>query len=101
MKIRFQSMHVPCEFDAMQLNAVCYAIERFGDGCHPQPNAETISDFGFRYVLRCTAKLATSTSHESVWTIAAFEALDKIKNAVNHNRAVRKFTDEGFKEMIT
>jgi hypothetical protein len=99
MKIRFQTMHVPCDFTDGQIETVCYAIERFGNGDHPRPDIKTLPHFGFRYVIQCLIKLATSKTHEEVWTDSALSALDIVRNAVNHNRAVRNYTNDGHREM--
>lgn len=76
-----QSLEIPFGFTDKETDAICYAIVRFGDGAHPMPDESTLQDFGFRYVLRCTTRLAVSPLHEDEWTEAALAALDKIKNA--------------------
>lgn len=83
MEIRFQSMSRPCELTNSQLDAVCYAINQYGDGDHPCASSKTISYFGIRYVIRCTTKLATDTDS---WRQAlALAALDVIRYAVYNN----------------
>ena len=100
MNIYFQSMKVPCDFTQDEINAICYSIERFGDGAHPQPTIETLSGFGFRYVMRCVTRLAVSETHETYWTTIALCALDCIRNSVNVQREVTEFTNAGHREMI-
>lgn len=99
MKIRFQSMAVPCDFTPQQIAIVNYAINKYGDGSHPMCTAETLPDFDFRYVIRCLTKLAVADVMCNTNSNVS-GCLDVVRNAVNHNRAVTKFTNEAHREMM-